>query len=199
MSGREVTYIVVHPYDIIRFGLTNVLKHVSESHVINVSKTEELLDYSPIIGNVMVLIPKDLFHENEKFLQDVLFHCDFKTFIWISEMPAQSYDETILSVSDSRSILLHKLEKAWIKKDKHEENNDSTELSKREIEVLKLIVRGYTNKEIAEQLYLSIHTVISHRKNITEKTCIKTIPGLTMYAILKKIIDISEFDPKILS
>ena len=44
------------------------------------------------------------------------------------------------------------------------------------------------NKEIAEELHLSIHTIISHRKNISKKTDIKSISGLTIYALLHNII-----------
>ena len=50
------------------------------------------------------------------------------------------------------------------------------------------MVAGHSNKEIADKLNISIHTVISHRKNITEKTGIKSLSGLTIFAISKKII-----------
>lgn len=56
-------------------------------------------------------------------------------------------------------------------------------LTNREIEILKLIVQGHTNKEIADQLNISLNTVLSHRKNIISKTGIKTVSGLTFYAI----------------
>ena len=65
---------------------------------------------------------------------------------------------------------------------------DDDELTVREKEVLKLIALGHTNKSIADSLFISTHTVISHRKNITEKLGIKSIPGLTIYAIIQKII-----------
>jgi DNA-binding CsgD family transcriptional regulator len=51
---------------------------------------------------------------------------------------------------------------------------------------------GYASKDIADKLNISTHTVITHRKNITEKLGIKSIPGLTVYAILNKIIDTEE-------
>ena len=60
--------------------------------------------------------------------------------------------------------------------------------SSREKEVLRLIALGHTNKSIADTLFISTHTVISHRKNITDKLGIKSIPGLTVYAIIQKII-----------
>lgn len=62
------------------------------------------------------------------------------------------------------------------------------ELSSREIDVLKLIVKGITNKEIADKLNISLNTVLTHRKNITAKLGIKTVSGLTFYAIMNGII-----------
>lgn len=66
------------------------------------------------------------------------------------------------------------------------ENNK--ELSSRETDVLQLIVKGITNKEIADKLNISLNTVLSHRKNITAKLGIKTVSGLTFYAIMNGII-----------
>ena len=66
--------------------------------------------------------------------------------------------------------------------------NAQEHLSDRETDVLIHLVNGLSNKEIADRLNISIHTVISHRKNIIEKTGIKSLSGLTIYAISKKII-----------
>lgn len=63
------------------------------------------------------------------------------------------------------------------------------ELSPREIEVLILITKGMINKEIAERLNISLTTVISHRKNITEKLGIKSVSGLAIYAVLHGYVD----------
>lgn len=56
-------------------------------------------------------------------------------------------------------------------------------LSERERQTLSFLARGFSNKEIAARLHISIHTVISHRKNIMRKTGIKTVQGLTLYAL----------------
>ena len=67
-------------------------------------------------------------------------------------------------------------------------------LSAREKEILVCVAKGLLNKEIADLCNLSIHTVITHRKNITRKTGIKTAPGLTVYALLNNLIDINTFE-----
>jgi DNA-binding CsgD family transcriptional regulator len=69
-------------------------------------------------------------------------------------------------------------------------------LTIREKDVLKLVAMGFSNKEIADRLSISIHTVISHRKNLTEKLGIKSISGLTVYAIINKLIDTSNINPE---
>jgi DNA-binding NarL/FixJ family response regulator len=71
-----------------------------------------------------------------------------------------------------------------------DENQQQETLSDRETEVLQQLVNGLSNKEIADKLNISIHTVISHRKNITQKTGIKSQSGLTIYALSNKIISL---------
>lgn len=63
-------------------------------------------------------------------------------------------------------------------------------LSPREIEVTKLLVEGLINKEIASRLSISLTTVITHRKNIFEKLGIKSLAGLTIYAVMKGYLEI---------
>ena len=63
-------------------------------------------------------------------------------------------------------------------------------LSPREKEILVCVAQGMQNKEIADKVGLPVFTVMTHRKNITEKTGIKSIAGLTAYAILQGLIDI---------
>jgi len=53
---------------------------------------------------------------------------------------------------------------------------------------------GLTNQEVAEKLFISVHTVMTHRKNITKKLGIKTVSGLTVYALLNKVIEIQDID-----
>ncbi|MDL2213182.1 LuxR C-terminal-related transcriptional regulator [Bacteroides sp. OttesenSCG-928-E20] len=66
---------------------------------------------------------------------------------------------------------------------------EDKDLSDREIEVLALVSKGLINKEIADRLNISLTTVITHRKNITDKLGIKSVSGLTMYAVMNGYIE----------
>lgn len=65
-------------------------------------------------------------------------------------------------------------------------------VSSREKEIIALVAKGLTNKEIAEKLFISVHTVITHRRNIARKLEIHSATGLTIYAIVNKLVDLSE-------
>lgn len=69
-------------------------------------------------------------------------------------------------------------------------------LSPREETILKEVALGQTTQEIADKLYLSVHTVTTHRKNISRKLGIKTASGLTVYALMNKLIEIEEIGNK---
>lgn len=64
-------------------------------------------------------------------------------------------------------------------------------LSVREKEIVIGVVKGLTNKQIADALCISTHTVITHRRNISSKLQIHSAAGLTIYAIVNKLV---EFD-----
>ena len=76
--------------------------------------------------------------------------------------------------------------------DKQEEKEATDDLSQREKEIITCVVKGMSNKEIAERLYISIHTVTTHRRNIARKLQIHSPTLLTVYAIVNKLVDISE-------
>ncbi|MCD4710605.1 MAG: response regulator transcription factor [Bacteroidales bacterium] len=74
--------------------------------------------------------------------------------------------------------------------------NHSVDLSPRETTIVRLVSLGLTNRQIAEKLFLSAHTVMTHRKNISSKLGIKSVSGLTIYAIVNNIITIEEVTSK---
>ena len=69
---------------------------------------------------------------------------------------------------------------------------ETESLSAREKEIIVCVVKGLTNKEIADELCISTHTVITHRRNIASKLQIHSAAGLTIYAIVNKLVDLSE-------
>ncbi|UQZ36695.1 DNA-binding response regulator [Paenibacillus sp. PK3_47] len=82
------------------------------------------------------------------------------------------------------------LVREFIKQDKNVTTEDLFELlSKRELEILPLIAKGYGNKEIAEKLFISVKTVEAHKAKIMEKLNLKSRPELVEYALRKKMLD----------
>ena len=65
-------------------------------------------------------------------------------------------------------------------------------MSQREKEIVSYVVKGFTNKQIADKLCLSQHTVITHRRNIANKLQIHSSAGLTIYAIVNKLVTLEE-------
>ena len=65
-------------------------------------------------------------------------------------------------------------------------------LSEREKDIVRCVDKGTSNKEIADALFLSVHTVTTHRRNISSKLQIHTAAGLTIYAISNKLVNIEE-------
>ena len=96
--------------------------------------------------------------------------------------------EEIIDIYDTPSSILKKLHSVGKQSGKTKKSG-LNELSQREKEVLIYVAQGMLNKEIAYKLNISIYTVITHRKNITRKTGIKTVAGLTVYALLNNLID----------
>ena len=94
--------------------------------------------------------------------------------------------------SDIRKHIL--LEETALEGRSGNEAEEDDTLSPREKEILVCVAKGMLNKEIADANNISIHTVITHRKNITRKTGIKTVAGLTVYALLNNLIDINTIE-----
>ena len=101
------------------------------------------------------------------------------------------YDESI-SIFDDLDILSKKIHGLLNLASEEEELDNQETLSQREKEIVVCVVKGMTNKEIAENLFLSIHTVITHRRNISKKLQIHSAAGLTIYAIVNKLVELQD-------
>ena len=131
-------------------------------------------------------------HENEEYIRQVLAAGalgyvlkDAAAHDLLGAIRAVYQGEAVLSPAITRLVIEDYLRWGDIRPP------DSTNgLTSREREVLQLIAEGYTNKEIAEILYLSIKTVQSHRTNLMSKLDLHDRGELIKYAIQKKIIDI---------
>ena len=104
----------------------------------------------------------------------------------------RQYDDTI-NIYDDPPVIIKKL-RSVLSSRQDSPKSESHELSAREKEILVCVAKGMLNKEIADLFSISIYTVISHRKNITRKTGIKTVAGLTVYALLNNLIDANSIE-----
>jgi len=99
-----------------------------------------------------------------------------------------AYDE-VLSIYDSEDCVRRKIVQPA---DEAPRGERQEPLSVREREIVVCIVKGMSNKQIADTLCISTHTVITHRRNIVAKLQIHSPAGLTIYAIVNKLVDLSE-------
>ncbi len=100
------------------------------------------------------------------------------------------YDDSV-SIFDDIETLTGKIIKLQDIKEEEEPEGQEV-LSQREKEIVICVVKGMTNKEMAEKLFLSIHTVITHRRNISKKLQIHSAAGLTIYAIVNKLVELGD-------
>lgn len=107
---------------------------------------------------------------------------------YIDEQILKQYDG-IIEMNDNTQRIKSTLNQVVSAANKHQNENDTSVLTEREKAVLIGLAKGLMNKEIADKLNLSVHTVMTHRKNIIRKTGIKSVSALTVYAILNNLIE----------
>ncbi|MDR2466282.1 MAG: response regulator transcription factor [Prevotellaceae bacterium] len=99
-----------------------------------------------------------------------------------------AFDEAIY-ITDSEDAVVGKLRNRYKK-----EQSPAEKLTDREKDILRHLLKGLSNKEAADRLNISPHTVMTHRKNIIEKTGIRSLSGLAVYAIINNITDMNEIN-----
>lgn len=191
---------IIHSSEIIRKGLAAIIRNFFNLEILQLEKISDLNNYREMKNNAILIILQDSLKTSIEPLQAMRKKNQVKIIGFCSKpgIPASvPYDCEQFISDETSSIELQEIISTCLKSgDRGARNNENDELSIREKEVLRLVALGHSNKVIAEKLFISIHTVISHRKNISEKTGIKSISGLTVYAILNNLIDTNSLNPE---
>lgn len=180
---------------IVRSGLVSVLKRLPdmEVEVVEVTSKDGIRHCMEMhTPQILIVNPQlegwfDVDAFRQCYKQDVKLVSLLCSMVDSSQL--KGYDERV-TLFDDMASLEKKITELLNIADEGEPDQDA--LSQREKEIVGCIVRGMTNKEIAEKLFISVHTVMTHRKNITRKLQIHSAAGLTIYAIVNKLVELSE-------
>jgi DNA-binding NarL/FixJ family response regulator len=195
-ANKRISIAIADTSVIIRSGIISVLKRLSALNIDIVEITDmnqmgmQLFRFKP---DVLIVNPLSL---GMFSLQQLKTDSGYKNMKFIALQTSLTdnatlnvYDETI-SLYDSAEQIKDKLTRF------HMPDDDSTdgrqELSIREKEIIVCVVKGMTNRQMAEHLCLSTHTVITHRRNIANKLQIHSPAGLTIYAIVNKLVELDD-------
>lgn len=196
----DIKVVIAENSVILRSGLTSVLKRFSEYNfqINEISgydalllfmrlHTPEILIINPffIAGFNVAAIKKEF-----PALKTIAFLPSF-----IDSKIASDYDASI-SIYDSADVVCEKIADLFNKPDESE-TQETDQLSAREKEIVGYVVKGWPNKTIADHLSISIHTVITHRRNIAKKLQIHSSAGLAIYAIANKIVELQDIKDEI--
>lgn len=181
--------VIAEPSYLMKRGISAVISDILQAEVVFIDELEELNHYLEtnsadcVFVDVQLLQSKD---QREIFLQ-VRGHARLVALTGKDKnIPARRHFHDIMDRDAPKEEIIPVIE--TLLAETHESKSKNVLLSERETEVLKQVAQGYTNQQIADRLFISRHTVISHRKNITSKLGIKTVSGLTVYAVLNNLI-----------
>lgn len=180
--------VVAVESDIIRKGLVAIARQVAGFSVLDRKGVREVQKCDLSLENIIVFDQFSL-SEVEHAVKEFKNHRIELVALAQSPISSSDWEGHTILVNDSEYDIQSLFNRIYPQKIEDKESGLSNELSARERDVLKLVALGLSNKETADKLFISIHTVITHRKNITEKLGIKSISGLTVYAIINGIID----------
>ena len=148
-----------------------------------------IIKYYPGTSYALLSVMSDLWHMELDFAD----HCAIEDDI-LRPAQVKVSGERLKVRGEKEQEELSEREGRRTKGENRKANGEQEELSERETDVLVQIVKGLSNKEIAEVLFISTHTVITHRKNISRKLNIHSTAGLTIYAIVNKLVDINSLE-----
>ncbi|NDV70119.1 LuxR C-terminal-related transcriptional regulator [Dysgonomonas sp. 25] len=181
---------------IIRKGLANALSQLDMVAKVIEIKTIEDINYQLDIiqPDALIINPMLMGHTSKSDIRHQLSlpkDAIVIAFVYnlIDEQFYRQYD-AVIRINDTETKIKDTLVDCFTKG--QDKASDLEGLSDREKEILVSVVKGMSNKEIADHHNISIHTVITHRRNMARKLKIHSISGLTIYAIINKLVDISE-------
>ena len=191
--------LIIEPSEIIYKGLATIISDSTTLNVLHQIDNADSLDSTiTLLKPDLVIANPTLFpahrHETGNPISEIMPGIPVIALVYqyVGFDIIQQYN-AVIDIRDSASKISKTVTNAF-NTEKNDDPQESTELSDREKDVLVLIAKGQMSKEIADTLNISVHTVISHRKNITRKTGIKSIAGLVAYALLNNLVDSSEFE-----
>lgn len=192
MNSKSVRILLIEPSAVIVAGLQSIISRIPQLNVVGVlSDLNRITErVAPLHPDLVIINPtlaefhkrnqiKSLFPQT--ILIALLYNC-------LDQDVIQQFQGVIHVYDDPRKIL-QTLQTAVAEPQPEEVTQDGGDLSEREKEILVAVAKGMMNKEIAAQFNLSIHTVISHRKNISRKTGIRSVSGFVVYALLNNLIE----------
>ena len=179
--------LIVEPSEVIIEGLKSILDSQSRFNVLEPEMGIDHLSERMLSSRPDIVLMNPTLTENASRLRE---ECPVAlvalVYQYVERERLKQYD-AVVDIRDSRAVIIESL--AQVSPGEADVARNNYELTKRETAVLVQLAQGKTNKEIADALNVSVHTVISHRKNITHKTGIKSVAGLTVYAMLNNLID----------
>ncbi len=182
--------IIAEPAYLLKRGIAALVSDMVRTDVLFIDDMGELNSHLDKNKVHAVFIDEQLL--TDKPSTDLFFQLKEQTlYVGLSANPGQirhkNKFDAVMDRSGTKEELVAAVESV-LQPGTGESDKAGSLLSSREQEVLKEVALGYTNQQIAAKLYISRHTVISHRKNITAKLGIKTVSGLTVYAVLNGLI-----------
>ncbi len=181
MAGMEkLSVVIIHDNTLIKAGLYKML---NEMFNIKPHYYNKLPDYISLDKYDLCIVSVNIYAVNANLFIPKKHKCIIVT---DNKNCINTESDNIISAYWSEEKIINIISKGITRIE--EIHISQTELSKREIDVLKLIVKGCISKEIADTLHISINTVLTHRKNITSKLGIKSVSGLSVYAMMNGLI-----------
>ena len=200
MKTGSKRVVVITPSTLVARGVEAILREIGEFSVIGVltdlSRTSEARLRNREV-DVVLVDPTVVAVEERMLLKSRLAALTGGSVVALACSPCEGdvlrSFEGVVGLFDTPATLVRTL-RGSLESGSEGVRAEGEELSAREKEILVCVAKGMLNKEIADKFNISIYTVITHRKNITRKTGIKTVAGLTVYALLNNLLDINSVE-----